>query len=269
MPVFRVNKTSDYTVMSNSHFKIKDMSLKAKGLLSLILSLPDGWDYSVSGFCAMCKENQSAIKSALDELKQFGFLTITKRMPDETNSGRIEYEYNIYETPQNQGIEKQGAEKQGVEKQCVEKQGVENPIQLNTNTLNTNKTSTNIQNTKKQNKAASGIDAILIEWVDKNIPEHSRESVHDLLNEWVKVRKQKRAANTVRAIELNLEKLIPCASSSNMTVSKYLEEVICRGWQAFYEIPNMNGGQSNGKYARPTGGDTDYSRGEETLGTML
>ena len=263
MPVFRVNKTSDYTVMSNSHFKIKDMSLKAKGLLSLILSLPDGWDYSVSGFCAMCKENQSAIKSALDELKQFGFLTITKRMPDETSSGRIEYEYNIYETPQNQGVEKQGVEKQG-----VEKQGVEKPIQLNTNTLNTNKTSTNIQNTKKQNKAASGIDAILIEWVDKNIPEHSRESVIDLLNEWIKVRKQKRAANTVRAIELNLEKLIQCASSSNMTVSKYLEEVICRGWQAFYEIPSMNGGQGNGKHTHTAGGDTGCA-GDETLGTML
>ena len=90
----------------------------------------------------------------------------------------------------------------------------------------------------------------------------------DLLNEWVKVRKQKRAANTVKAIELNLEKLIACASSSNMTVSKYLEEVICRGWQAFYEIPSMNGGKGDGKHAHTAGGDADCA-GDETLGTML
>lgn len=138
MAVIRVNKTADYTIMSNRHFKEKEMSLKAKGLLSMMLSLPDCWDYSISGLVAICKENESAIKSTLNELKRFGYLVVTKRMPNETESGRIEYEYNIYEQPQ----DKQQEEKQEVENLCVENQGVENQGQLNTNLSNTNNKNT-------------------------------------------------------------------------------------------------------------------------------
>jgi hypothetical protein len=75
MSVVRVNKTSDYTIISNRHLKEKDMSLKAKGLLTLMLSLPDDWDYSINGLVAnFCKENKIAIKNALNELKKFGYL---------------------------------------------------------------------------------------------------------------------------------------------------------------------------------------------------
>ena len=100
MAVIRVNKTSDYTIMGNSHLKEKEMSLKAKGLMSLMLSLPNDWDYSVAGLVSICKESDSSIKSALDELKKFGYLVITKKMPNQTDSGKIEYEYNIFEYPQ-------------------------------------------------------------------------------------------------------------------------------------------------------------------------
>ena len=61
MSVVRVNKTKDFTIMSNHHLREKRMSLKAKGLLSMMLSLPDEWDYSISGLCAVCKENITAI----------------------------------------------------------------------------------------------------------------------------------------------------------------------------------------------------------------
>lgn len=100
MAVFRINKTSDYTIMGNAHLKNKEMSLKAKGLMSLMLSLPNDWDYSVAGLVSICKESDSSIKSALDELKKFGYLVITKKMPNQTDSGKIEYEYNIFEYPQ-------------------------------------------------------------------------------------------------------------------------------------------------------------------------
>ena len=113
--IFKVNKTSDYSIISNYHLKDNNLSLKAKGLLSIMLSLPDNWDYSVNGLVAICKENETAIKNALDELKEYGYLVINKKLPNETQSGRLEYEYNIYEKP-----------KQEVEKQEVEKQGVEN-----------------------------------------------------------------------------------------------------------------------------------------------
>jgi hypothetical protein len=144
MAVLRINKTTDYTVMSNAHFKEKEMSLKAKGLLSLMLSLPDNWDYSIAGLVAICKENETAIKSTLNELKSFGYLIVTKKMPNETESGRIEYEYNIYEQPQG----KQGKEKQGVENLPIEHQGIENQGQLNTNIPNTKKQKTKELNNK-------------------------------------------------------------------------------------------------------------------------
>ena len=146
MAVIRVNKTENYTVMSNTHFKEKQMSLKAKGLLSMMLSLPTNWDYSISGLAAISKENESAIKSALSELKAFGYLVVTKKLPNETETGRIEYTYDIYELPQS----KQEAEKQEIEKQGVEIQGVENPPQLNTNKSITNESITNVSNTDIQ-----------------------------------------------------------------------------------------------------------------------
>lgn len=175
--VCRVHKNANYTVMSNYHLKSKNLSLKAIGLLSKIFSLPDGWDYSIAGLTCICKENETAIKSALNELKEWGYLTVTKLMPSETKSGRIEYVYDFYEysekdTPSGKGSSapKQYTEKQGIEnlpleiteitpiKQEVEKQEVENlpleilpvefqPIenqgQLNTYNKYTKKSSTN------------------------------------------------------------------------------------------------------------------------------
>lgn len=154
MSIIRVNKTKDYTVMSNTHLKEKDMSLKAKGLLSLMLSLPDDWDYSVEGLCHICKEGETAIKSTLDEIKQFGYLEIKKLMPNQTESGRIEYEYNIYEQPrQKQEGKKQGTENLGVENLGIEILSVENQPQLNTNNQYTNNINTNeeILNNERKN----------------------------------------------------------------------------------------------------------------------
>lgn len=146
MAVLRVNKTKDYTVMSNYHFKEKEMTLKAKGLLSQMLSLPDSWDYSIAGLVAINKENESSIKSTLNELKKFGYLKVTKLMPNETKTGRIEYLYDIYEKPyQIQEEEKQEVEKQGLENQPIENQPLENQGQYNniTKELNNNKSNTN------------------------------------------------------------------------------------------------------------------------------
>ena len=99
MSVIRVNKTSNYTVMSNTHLRDRSLSLKAKGLMSQMLSLPDDWDYSISGLAAINSEKESCIKSALNELKKSGYLVVTKKMPNETESGRIEYVYDLYEEP--------------------------------------------------------------------------------------------------------------------------------------------------------------------------
>lgn len=138
MATYRVHKTRDYTVMSNTHLRDKSLSLKGKGLLSVMLSLPDSWEYTIAGLVAISKENETAVKSALDELKQCGYLVITKLTPAQTESGRFEYLYDIYEQPQKkEAAENQAAEKQGVESLPVEKQG-----QLNTHSSNTKKSNT-------------------------------------------------------------------------------------------------------------------------------
>ena len=130
--IVRVNKNKNFTVMSNVHLKDKRLTLKAKGLLSVVLALPDDWDYSIEGLTAISREKEGAINSALKELKNCGYLKITKKMPGETGSGRIEYEWDFYEIPK-QGTKKQDLENQGLEIQGLEIQGFENHGQLNTN----------------------------------------------------------------------------------------------------------------------------------------
>lgn len=129
MSIIRVHKTKNYTVMCNYHFKEKEMSLKAKGLLSQMLSLPDDWNYSIAGLVALNKENETAIKSALNELKKFGYLKITKLNPSKTSSGKYEYQYDVFEKPQKPN---QGGDFLPLENLPIEKQG-----QLNTEKLST------------------------------------------------------------------------------------------------------------------------------------
>ena len=158
MSVMRVNKNKNYTVMSNHHLKNKEISLKAKGLLSVMLSLPDSWDYSISGLCAICKENETAIKNALKELRDYRYVIVTKKMPDkDENRSKIEYVYDIYEEPQKEkgktdlGGENQHIENQGLENLSLENQVVENHTQLNTYITNTKDQSTNNKRTNTSN----------------------------------------------------------------------------------------------------------------------
>lgn len=145
--VVRVYKTNNYTVMSNYHLREKEMSLRAKGLLSLMLSLPDDWSYSIAGLVSICKENEFSIKSILKELQDFGYVKIEKLYPNQTNSGRIEYAYDVYEVSQKQENDEQGLKKHG-----LKKQEVENQAQLNNNIIN----NTKIINNKNNNSIYEG-----------------------------------------------------------------------------------------------------------------
>ena len=97
MAVIRVQKTDNYTVMSNHHLRNKELSLKAKGLMSLMLSLPPQWDYSIGGLVAICKESHTSIRSALKELEQNQYL-VRERKNNE--KGYFIYEYTLYEMPE-------------------------------------------------------------------------------------------------------------------------------------------------------------------------
>lgn len=97
MSIFRVEKSKNYTVMSNYHLRDKNLSLKTIGLLSLILSLPEDWDYSQAGLAAICKDGEDSIRSGLKELEKYGYL---ERERERDENGRMRGTiYHIYETP--------------------------------------------------------------------------------------------------------------------------------------------------------------------------
>lgn len=126
MAVFRVEKTKDYTVMSNHHLRNSKISLKAKGLLSQMLSLPEGWDYTLAGLASINREGEDAISAAVKELEQHGYIRRRRtQKPDGTFSG---IEYVIYEEPVSSEPLPENPE---VDNPEVENPVPENPGQLN------------------------------------------------------------------------------------------------------------------------------------------
>lgn len=160
MPVFRINKNNDYTTMSNAHLKDKRISLKAKGLLSEMLSLPDDWKYSIKGLVSINKEEETSIKATLKELQTFKYLIVTKQLPNETSSGRIEYIYDIFEKPKQEG------EKQEVENLPLEILPLENQVQYNTNNKILNNKIYNNNNKKEIYKESWDCDAYVKQLTD-------------------------------------------------------------------------------------------------------
>ena len=110
MAVFRIDKTKDYTVMANHHLRNKALSLKAKGLLSLMLSLPDNWDYTTKGLATICKDGVDSICSTVRELENAGYIQRRRIRDDHGRLGEIEY--TILERPvEPDAVEETNAEK--------------------------------------------------------------------------------------------------------------------------------------------------------------
>ena len=103
MAVFRVERTGDFTVMSNYHLRDQTLSLKAKGLLSLMLSLPEDWDYTLSGLARICQEGRDAIRGAITELERAGYVQ-RRQTTDEAGKFSVN-EYLIRERPSSQPAE--------------------------------------------------------------------------------------------------------------------------------------------------------------------
>lgn len=135
--------------MSNTHLKDKRLSLKAIGLLSVVLGLPEDWHYTVNGLVGIVKDGKDSVESAIKELKKNGYLKVEKIYPN-ANSNRIQYQYTFFENPQEVGF--QPLENQDIEKQVVETQVLENTYTYK----DTNKPNTNKPNTNKQSKHKYG-----------------------------------------------------------------------------------------------------------------
>ena len=137
MAVFRIERTRDYTVMSNHHLRNANLSLKAKGLLSMMLSLPEDWNYTTRGLAKICKEGVDAIGAALRELEAAGYI-VRHKLRD--RQGRIsDTEYVIYEQPQ---LRKPDTDSPDTENPYMDKPDTEKPAELNIEKSNTQKQNT-------------------------------------------------------------------------------------------------------------------------------
>ena len=155
MSVFRVEKNKGYTVMSNHHPRNHTLSLKAKGLLSQMLSLPDDWDYTLQGLAQINKESIDAIREAVRELERASYI---KRSRERDERGCLRGTvYTIYEqphaepTPEEPTQEKPALDNPTLEKPMLEKPTLENPMQLNTEST---------KKRKRQSKDLSITDSI-------------------------------------------------------------------------------------------------------------
>ena len=152
MNIKRIQKSKNYSIISNEILRRKDLSLKAKGLMSLILSLPDSWDLTVNGLVEIIKESKNTVYTILKELNGFGYVE-RNRITDSTGKV-VKWELLIYESPH-------------TKKPQLKKPDVEKCTQISTD----NKISTNI------NK---------IYWIDeiKNL-NYPKEMKEDFLSYWL------------------------------------------------------------------------------------
>ena len=131
MAVFRVERNAGYTVMSNHHLRNKNLTLKAKGLLSQMLSLPEDWDFTLAGLSYINREKIDAIREAIRELEKAGYI-VRSRERDE--KGRLRgADYVIYEQPQQPTLDLPT-----LENPTLDNPTLENPTQINKDILNTN-----------------------------------------------------------------------------------------------------------------------------------
>lgn len=152
MPICRVEKTGNYTVMANYHLDDKALSLKARGLLSTMLRLPDDWDYTIAGLAQICKDGKAAIAAAIKELEEAGYITRRQlHSGDGTFAGN---EYVIHEFPSAQKQSELDADGENAEAESApltdfpltDKPSTENPLPENRTQPNTEIPSTKLTN---------------------------------------------------------------------------------------------------------------------------
>ena len=161
MAVFRVERNKGYTVMSNHHLRNKELTLKAKGLLSQMLSLPDNWDYTLKGLSLINRESVDAIRTAVWELEKAGY--ITRRQGRDEKGKMTAIEYIIYETPQTPPeLEKPILENPTTGNPVLENPTTDNPMTENPTQLNKDIQRTDLPKTEKPNTDLSSTDSIPI-----------------------------------------------------------------------------------------------------------
>ena len=222
MSVIRINKTKNYTVLSNYHFKEKEMSLKAKGLLSLMLSLPDDWNYSISGLVKLSKDGKDSVMSALSELEKFGYLMRVRLQNEKGQFNGVEY--NIYEEPQR---DFPVADNQKADKKKAVKQDADKPRQLNTIPLST-----------KENKDLKELNT----QEDFNFVLAHINDIHliSLYKDYIKMREDIGAPLTESTLRVLIDRCERISGYNPRIQKLLLETAIINNWKNVY-LPKEDG----------------------------
>ena len=230
MSVIRTIKNENYTTMCNTHLRDKNLSLKAKGLLSMMLSLPDKWHYSVKGLEGICKESKNTINSVLNELEDNNYLVRRRRY---CNGKISEWEYIIFENNENHDEELLHLKNEDIENEDIEIQDIENrdvykiTKELNTNRLNTNEY-------KEKNIKKESVNSVIAEYTES-------KDLQDALHDFVDMRTKARKPLTVRAMKLSLNELDKLAVD-DVTKIAIVNQSIVHSWLTFYKLQNNNNG---------------------------
>ena len=160
MAVFRVERNTGYTVMSNHHLRNKELTLKAKGLLSQMLSLPEDWDYTLAGLSHINRESIDAIRTAVWELEKAGY--ITRRQGRDEKGKMTAIEYTIYEQPQPPELEKPILENPTAGNPVLENPTTGNPTSENPMQIIKEEQKTNLSKKEKPNTDISSTHSIPI-----------------------------------------------------------------------------------------------------------
>lgn len=230
MSVIRTIKNDNYTTMCNTHLRDKNLSLKAKGLLSMMLSLPDKWHYSVKGLEGICKESKNTINSVLNELEDNNYLVRRRRY---CNGKISEWEYIIFENNENHDEELLHLKNEDIENEDIEIQDIENrdvykiTKELSTNRLNTNEY-------KEKNNKKESVNSVIAEYTEN-------KDLQDALHGFVEMRNKARKPLTARAMKLSLNKLNELALD-DVTKIAIVNQSIVHSWSTFYKLQNNNNG---------------------------
>lgn len=230
MSVIRTIKNENYTTVCNTHLRDKNLSLKAKGLLSMMLSLPDKWHYSVKGLEGICKESKNTINSVLNELEDNNYLVRRRRY---CNGKISEWEYIIFENNENHDEELLHLKNEDIENEDIEIQDIENrdvykiTKELSTKELNTNEY-------KEKNNKKESVNSVIAEYTEN-------KDLQDALHGFVEMRNKARKPLTARAMKLSLNKLNELALD-DVTKIAIVNQSIVHSWLTFYKLQNNNNG---------------------------
>jgi hypothetical protein len=229
MAVIRVQKTDNYTVMSNHHLRNKSISLKAKGLMSLMLSLPPNWDYSIGGLAAICKESHTSIRSALKELEQNQYL-IRERKNNE--KGYFTYEYTLYEVPlphtEKQYTDSAYTEKQNTEEEHTVSNRQINKEKVNKEKLNKEEIKKDITTTKPKSQIKKNRISSYDEILNSSV---SNETLKELYKDFIEAREAMEAPITRQGLKVLIDRCEKL-SNHNIRIQKLLlETALVNGWK--------------------------------------